>query len=521
MDKKILKIIVVIGMVILLNLLLTTVSNATISISTSKSSVSPGETFSVTVSVNSNEAGHITLSASNGTLSNTNIDLMSSTSSTVSCTAGSSGTITINATGIVANYDTETEGTQTASPKTVSIIVPQAEPEPEPQPPIVTPSKSSNANLSNLGINPYDFRGFKAATTSYSVSVPSNVSKVSIYATTQDSKAKVSGTGNKNLNVGKNTFNVVVTAEDGTTKTYTLYITREQEENVTNKPNTLETAEKSSDALLSILSVEEGAITPEFNTEIKEYTINVSEKITEIHITAIANNEKAVVNIEGGIDLQLGENIVNIIVSAEDGTSEIYTIKVMKQNNKIALSALVAGSINNEGVYTELPISPLFNEDILEYTLDDIENNIDSLKINALPNSQDLIVEIEGNENLREGKNIIIITVKKAIDNQTTEGVQYKIIVNKKEAPKVGIMGKVKNSIIGFFGGIKNYINTNREMIIFSSLAFCSGAMFAIFIYLVIEYKRYKMLLAKIATLVKENASMRNNEINKIKNKVE
>ena len=93
-----------------------------------------------------------------------------------------------------------------------------------------TERESSNANLSNLGIKPNDFSGFKPGTTTYNVTVPEDVESVEVYATAQDSGASISGTGNKTLEYGENALSVVVTAEDGTTqKTYTINVTREGE----------------------------------------------------------------------------------------------------------------------------------------------------------------------------------------------------------------------------------------------------------------------------------------------------
>ena len=58
--------------------------------------------------------------------------------------------------------------------------------------------------------------------------------KIKVYATPakgQESKQKISGTGTKTLKEGANTFNVVVTAEDGKTqKTYTINVTRKAKE---------------------------------------------------------------------------------------------------------------------------------------------------------------------------------------------------------------------------------------------------------------------------------------------------
>ena len=83
---------------------------------------------------------------------------------------------------------------------------------------------STDATLKNLGIKPHDFSGFRKATTSYSVTVPNDTEKITIYAQATDSKASVTGTGSKTLKVGKNTFSVKVTAEDKkTTKTYNKY----------------------------------------------------------------------------------------------------------------------------------------------------------------------------------------------------------------------------------------------------------------------------------------------------------
>lgn len=67
----------------------------------------------------------------------------------------------------------------------------------------------------NLKFNP-DAVNYIATTTSDSIN---------IVATPTDSKATVTGTGIKSLNDGKNSFDIVVTAEDGTTKTYNLDVT--------------------------------------------------------------------------------------------------------------------------------------------------------------------------------------------------------------------------------------------------------------------------------------------------------
>ena len=144
-----------------------------------------------------------------------------------------------------------------------------------------TPQKSSNANLSNLGIRPNDFSGFRQGTTTYNVTVPNDVESVEVYATKADSKATVAGTGTKTLQEGANTLTVTVTAEDGTKKTYTINVTREavtenEDENTTDE-NTVpeETIQENQEAIgdgLSELTINNVKLTPSFETGVYEYT---------------------------------------------------------------------------------------------------------------------------------------------------------------------------------------------------------------------------------------------------------
>lgn len=95
---------------------------------------------------------------------------------------------------------------------------------------------SSNASpnnwLSSLTVDNYSF-GFDAGTTQgYSIEVPYSVSSVTISAKSVNSNAKVSGTGKISLKEGSNTINVVVTAENGDKRTYSVTVVRSTQEEV-------------------------------------------------------------------------------------------------------------------------------------------------------------------------------------------------------------------------------------------------------------------------------------------------
>lgn len=85
--------------------------------------------------------------------------------------------------------------------------------------------KSSEKNLSSLSVSEGTLSPkFSAGTTTYKVDLTSDVEKLTISAKAKDSKAKVSGTGEKELKIGENNFTVTVTAEDGSKKTYTISV---------------------------------------------------------------------------------------------------------------------------------------------------------------------------------------------------------------------------------------------------------------------------------------------------------
>ena len=318
---------------------------ASVTINTSKTSVSPGEKFSVTVSV-SGGAGKISVSATNATLSKTELELMLQSSMTITCTAGSAGTISINANGIVADYSTEKDTNISATPKNVTIVQNTSSSSKEnssnTENNATSTTKSNVATLSNLGIRPNDFSGFKANTLNYNTEVPNETESIEIYASKGHNGQTISGTGKKALKEGKNTFNIVVTAEDGKNqKTYTINVTRKTKEDKTEETSNGNTEEKpeentETDPLeekfgLSELKIEGLEIEPQFQTDIYEYKVELKEDLDKLNITTLATKANATVEITGNENLKEGENIITILVKGEnEDETAAYQIVVNK-----------------------------------------------------------------------------------------------------------------------------------------------------------------------------------------------
>ena len=100
-------------------------------------------------------------------------------------------------------------------------------------------SLPSNANLKSLKISAGNLSpAFSPNVTSYNITVKNSVTELKVYAVPADSKSKVDVNGSAKLAIGKNTRSIVVTAPNGTQKTYTLNITRNETDDEVIEPET-------------------------------------------------------------------------------------------------------------------------------------------------------------------------------------------------------------------------------------------------------------------------------------------
>ena len=175
--------------------------------------------------------------------------------------------------------------------------------------------KSNNKNLKSLKVSPSSLDSdFVASTTEYTMTVGSDIDTIKVEAVAEDSKAKVSISGNKSLKVGTNTISIKVTAEDETVRTYKIIVTKEKQEQLK----------------LKELLVGGMPLQPEFDSNIYEYTITLDDNnVSELNITATPNKEKANVEILGNTQLKAGENTITILLKSKDGSeTATYQIKV-------------------------------------------------------------------------------------------------------------------------------------------------------------------------------------------------
>lgn len=94
----------------------------------------------------------------------------------------------------------------------------------------------------------------------------------------------------------------------------------------------VEAAEGASDnANLSALKVNPGKLSPAFATTIREYEVTVPYETEMIVVSALTEDENAVVGVNGSTGLKVGRNTAVVTVTAEDGTEKRYYLYVTRQ----------------------------------------------------------------------------------------------------------------------------------------------------------------------------------------------
>lgn len=225
--------------------------------------------------------------------------------------------------------------------------------------------------------------------------------RVTIKASASDSGAKVEGDiGEKKLKIGVNTFVIKVTSAKGNVKEYKIYITREN---------------KSNDITLRSLKLSSGEL--DFKSDVFFYSVNVGNEVEKIEVEAVASSDKAKVDIQKPDILVIGENEINIVVTAEDGSVATYVV-VVNRKEKLSSDATIKSLIVKN---YELD----FKSDIYEYDLEIDEE--DSLDIEVILADDKAKYNINGNSNLKNGS---VIEIKVTAEDGSIK--IYKINIIKK-----------------------------------------------------------------------------------------
>lgn len=222
----------------------------------------------------------------------------------------------------------------------------------------------------------------------YEVLVDNTLKNAELTAVTNHEKATfLNGYGERvgsnkiTLSGEKTKVEVKVQAENESIRSYSITIIKENY--------------KSPDNTLKSLKINE--INFNFNPSITEYNLNCDNSLDKINITAIKNHDKAVVDYQEEVDLNVGLNEVNILVTAEDGTRKTYKLNITRGEKEYLVKEIKITGIDFS-----------FNPEVFDY---EIETNLDTLDFKITLNKETTTSNILNNESL-SNNSLVQIEIK-------------------------------------------------------------------------------------------------------------
>lgn len=269
---------------------------------------------------------------------------------------------------------------------------------------------SGNNNLSALTVTPpgsFPPPGFSPSTLTYTANVATNVNRVDVTATKSDPNAVMAidsiivpaGTASGsalNIPLGgpgtPTTISIVVTAQNGSPKTYSVTVNRAA----------------STDDTLSTLTVTANSIeqplVPGFSAGTFDYTVTVAATVPEVVVSATKSDRSAVMligsltvpagTLSGQATFPLGgpgsQTLISILVTAQSGGApKPYTITV----NRAASTddTLLALSVTANSI--EQPLDQIFNAGILGYVVN-VESAVEQVTVSATKSDLNAVMAI-------------------------------------------------------------------------------------------------------------------------------
>ena len=267
--------------------------------------------------------------------------------------------------------------------------------------PIKTVESNTNNQLASLKVTNYKLNStFDKAVNNYSTTVDKDIDNVEIVVKKNESKQTITSNGtippedaksntvhiSYDLQYGLNKIYVYVKSESGDTNTYVVMVTRTEEEK---KYANLKR--------LTVSNTNIVLVKDKYN-----YEARVPKSIDSIFITAFPEDEKAELTGTGNKKIIDGENKFEIEVKSSTGDIKKYTINIIRTDEVTATSNTNIKSIKINGEKKEFK-----NNQILIGVADKTKN----IKIDLTLEGENASYTIEGNNELHEGINTIIINV--------------------------------------------------------------------------------------------------------------
>ena len=327
----------------------TKVYAASASLSVSTSNVKVGESFTITVNASSVAAWNIHVNAS-GPVSNCSINQADATSDALdtnksfstTCSAMGEGTISISLSGDVTSASDPDNAVTISDSTSITAIQTASNNENNNsnnnsnnnQAPVTNtvptePDKNDDKKSKNNNVKEISIEGQKLEkidNNNYTLSVGNSVTSIKINCVPEDNKAKVSGNGVHEINVGDNNIEIIVTSESGVQNKINIKVNRKEASSLDNLDELLETEK-------------------DINVNIKSDTVINSETLEKI------KNSKKTVSFN--LNDENNKLIYSIVVDGSklDNTNEFSTVINKNPDSK---KDILKKSNYSDGIYINI-----------------------------------------------------------------------------------------------------------------------------------------------------------------------
>ena len=440
--KKTLKIFISLIVAFAVYMIISTVNAASANLNVSSTQVEVGNTVNVSVGVNA-AAWEIHVSGCvSGNYSDTSSDgnNTSFNTPTLSFTPTSAGTYKVSLSGNVTDESSNNgQATPIGDERTITVTEKAAQPA-QPQQPAEPAAKDptfTSTNKTMYTVNDCNLRS------SWSTSSAATFVKAG---------TEVTVTGTSSEKVNGYVWNRI--SYNGQTKyvaNFLLTATKPAEEDK-DKEDEDKKEEKSTNKALKDLVIENYKLTPDFDPETTKYTVDVTKEVEKLEISPILQDEKSKFEIVGNENFKVGNNIVKITVTAEDGTNRIYTITVAK-SNKDGEDAKEDGLRLSKLQIKDITLDPEFKPETTNYSV--VVSDPSSIKIadiTAIAEDEDVEVTIAEAEADKNGNRVITIMLE---NEDGSKNAVYQITIKKGIVNPIAELQKSNNKKIYFIlGGI-------------------------------------------------------------------
>ena len=320
----------------------------------------------------------------------------------------------------------------------------------------ITRAPNSNAYLTSItASNGTVITMTDHATKTYDINIPNSITDLTFVSAVPEVDTTtwaVTSTPSDSplLTTAVNVFEITSTAEDGTTQiVYKINVTRDKSDNTN----------------LSWLLLQEGIISPAFDPYTLKYVAKVPYDVTKGTLQIETESDAATYTVSSNINsLIVGENVISIRVTAEDGKYKDYEITIIRQTAEATSNKLFSLYVDPG------TLVPAFDKDVPYYEVE-VEYEVDSITVSGDPmDTSDAVVEGMGTYKLKVGRNVIGIRVYSS-DNKERD---YQILVRRKPSKDARLKALVLDGVIlypAFNPDIDFYnVSTQEQQLIFKQI---------------------------------------------------